>query len=435
MKYNYSQYFLMCLIFMLSLFAVPLWAAIETGVKIYYIVVPLIFIIQFVLLSRYKAIQPLLLLSLYLFLYFLYLLPYFYFGIRLSQYTLYNKYDYFNKILFIFYLFYLGLLMSSIKSVNLQKNRLVDLITIKPNSGISTLVLCVVIVALMFLFKQGKSVIGSSSAYSVYTQNLEEGNSLGLYILLVLFYLFFLIKKKRRTIVMAFLFLVFAYYCISRGFRMVLAPMLMLAFILFFELRWKTIILVGITFLGFVLLIMVNSIKMNNLLSLNFHTMFNDNSSKDFIIAHHADILYGGASALGGVKEGNITILHRLLLSIGLVTEAIIPPSFLPAVMKYPHIIGMYTRIGGGGLALLGAYLMWGYIGVVVFGFVLGKFIGKAYSSGSGVHCIIVMTILVYFPRWISYDFHVLLRFSFYAFLMYCTLNIAKYLKMNARHS
>ena len=208
-------------------------------------------------------------------------------------------------------------------------------------------------------------------------------------------------------------------YCVTRGFRMILAPTGLLIFMLFVDQRIRTRTVLLLFGLGFVALILVNSLKMS--LSFSLDGMFSE-GQHDYIVAHHADNLYVAAAGMGMLDCERIAFFDRVLLNLGFLAETVIPPGMLPDALKYPHIITHTVSTGGGGLFVMGAYLMWGYAGICIFGFLLGEFVRRTYQYRKPLQAIVCAVLMVFAPRWISYDFHIILRFSCLAVVIYLLL-------------
>ena len=110
------------------------------------------------------------------------------------------------------------------------------------------------------------------------------------------------------------------------------------------------------------------------------------------------------------------------MLNIGFVAETLVPPAgyliILNILIYYKFFVNRWRWI-----IIVGAYLMWGYVGVICFGYLLGCFICSSYKKNSSLQALICSVLLVFFPRWISYDFHIILRFSFLALVLYFVLS------------
>jgi hypothetical protein len=175
--------------------------------------------------------------------------------------------------------------------------------------------------------------------------------------------------------------------------------------------------------ISFVLMIALNFLKSEGNINISKKT-FNGNLTQSYIDSHHADILYGAAAGMGLIDDHTITFFDRAKLSIGFILDFFIPPKYVPDRIEYPHIIVINTSIGGGGLAIMGAYMMWGHLGVMLFGFILGEYMRKAYVCRRTPQNIIAFVVFIFFPRWLSYDFYIILRFPIMAIIIYYFLRL-----------
>ena len=276
-------------------------------------------------------------------------------------------------------------------------------------------------VALGLVLRQGQNVLTAEvDSYGVYIENLDNTNSLPLFYILFLMIGHYVIADWRwRKLLTVVLIVMLTGYCVTRGFRMILAPTGLLIFMLFVDQRIRTRTVLLLFGLGFVALILVNSLKMS--LSFSLDGMFSE-GQHDYIVAHHADNLYVAAAGMGMLDCGRIAFFDRVLLNLGFLAETVIPPGMLPDALKYPHIITHTVSTGGGGLFVMGAYLMWGYAGICIFGFLLGEFVRRTYQYRKPLQAIVCAVLMVFAPRWISYDFHIILRFSCLAVVIYLLL-------------
>lgn len=373
---------------------------------------------QILILKLYVKTQPLIIFSLYMFVYFLYLIPYFYFGIQLSSYTLYQNEHYYNIIAFMFYLFFLGMVLAGRFRIRERGLRIFNNCSISTNKYQRIIFYGLFASVLLMSLRQGQSVIGGDSdSYQLYMENLESVNGMPLYaIMLMSFWPMILKRDTSDKIKMGMLFFVFACFCISRGLRIIMAPLALLTFLVFFEGKVKNKWLYVMLFVGYSLLILANALKMN--MEMQMSMLFSEGDG-DYILSHHSDMLYGAAAGIGLIDSGIVTLFQRVILNITYILEAVIPPSFFPNEYKFPQIISSATDIGGGGLCILAAFYMWGYLGIILLGYWFTRFVCKSYHSTSPFRVLMCIVVLIFFPRWASYDFNNLIRFPFFAFLLY----------------
>lgn len=409
---------------LLVLFSFPLWIISENGIDISSFIIPLICILQFYLIYRLKNVPMFLIFTLYSFLYFIYLIPHFYWGTDLSEHTTFQKHELFIQVLFEFYLFYTGLILSTARNYNPNQVLLKEQIRIPCEKWKKKIFLIILFTIFLKVITQGENVINSNNPYQVYMENLDSNSALPMFLLLFMIFIYFIFENKKiRNYIYLLFFTGFVFYTITRGYRVLIAPLGFLFFFLYCEgkIKVKSIILLFI--LGFIGMIGINALKMG----MNFEWKYLFSESDDYILSHHADNLYVSATGLGLVENGSIGIYERILLNIGFFLESIIPPAFLPTEMKYPLIISKYTTNGGGGLCLGGAYLMWGYVGILLFSYLLGEFIRKSYITSNTSWKFISIIVLIYSANWFSYDFHVILRFSLLGYIIYKLFIIVKF--------
>lgn len=410
------QVFIMLILLMI----VPLGVLTNIGFDTYQFLIPLTVIMQIFLVWKFRETQILIIITLYLFMYFLYFIPYFYCDIQLSQYSQFQNKKYFSNVLFLFFLFYAGMTCATKKEINPYHVKLVNIIRIDVAPLISIVYTLFTVVIFIKVMNQGQNVLLEGRNYSAYIDNLNTVGALPLFFILVILFTFFIIRNKiKRNLVFGLLCLGILYFSITRGFRMVLAPVGMMIFVTFFDSRVKTRTVLLLFILGFLGLTFVNSLKMNTQFDLK-HAFAEGNH--DFILSHHADNLYIGAAGFGLIERNYIGFEERVLLNLGFFSEIIIPPKMLPNTMKYPHIITKSVDTGGGGLFVMASYMMWGYVGVFLFGYLFVRFIRYAYIKRTPLLALICMVLVIFSPRWISYDFHIILRFTFATFIIYAFL-------------
>lgn len=402
----------------LILLSIPIFLFLSMEINLSYIIVPLVVLEIITIVKKYKELQALQLMVLYLFVYFLYLIPYFFWGYKLSDYSTYQNPSYFNKIAFLFYLFYLGVLCVPFNNKTITRTRLFDELHINTGTFQKAIYAIILLLVTLLSLRQGQNVLSSDNSYVLYKENLDSINSLPLYlILLLVFYPIICVWNQRNRVIFVILLLTVTFFCISRGVRMVLAPVIILAYMVFFEGKLSRKSFLTLLAIGYVFLIFVNALKMN--MDMQMSMLFSEGSD-NVIISHHADNLYVAASGFGLINEGVISFFDRLLLCLGFISEMIVPPSIIPDEYKFPHIININSSTGGGGLFITGSFLMWGYLGPFLFGYLytnilISSYVRKILNTGLVIVCIVT---IVYFPRWMSYDYHIILKFPFVSLLL-----------------
>lgn len=399
---------------------VPLWVFNLVGGAIEWCCLPLLVLLQIGLIYRFRQIQPLLILSIYLCIYALYLVPHFWGGARLSEWWAYQDTHYFRQVLLQFYVFYVGLAVGALAPMNPERRRLIDRQTVQVSQGTAIGFALVVCVLLVLTYRSGTNVLTADNPYLAYIENSKAGSFVIMLTIISTTTLGILLRGSRiGRLVVAGLFLLLGYFLVTRGYRILLTTVVMGCFLLFFELKFKTrTILLGCG-LAVVLFLLLNIAKGGA--ELEWDTLFNTGSN-EVILSHHADNLYGTAAMNGLVENGSIDLINRFWMGLAWVSHALVPPSLTPQIVRVPQFVGLFTAIGGGGLAPVICWLYWGYIGCFLFPLLMVRWIAKAYQgSGGGFQRLAIFIVLTTGCNWLSYDFHVVLRLPVLACL-FCWL-------------
>ncbi len=407
-----------------ALFAIPIYFFSEAGINTFYIMIPLIFIMQAYLCRALRNISVFLLLTIYAFIYFIYLIPYFYFGTQLSMWSEFQDKKLYILVCLQFYVFYSALCLSIIKMPNPGKYWLKSGLELNVSRPISIMIVLFTTIVILYLFKfGGENVLNSNNPYRAYVGNLEKSNVLGLLVLMFIVFCYFSIKNHRKRDFIVIIFsCAIAYFAITRGFRVMLAPLGFMFILLFLEQKLTVKSILILAFLGLAGLSFINALKMNE----EFSLMYIFSTDDSFILSHQADELYGAAAANGLMKSGEITTWDRIGLQMSLIAQSVIPPSFFPREMRFPMVIMTHTGTGGGGLFVSGITLIFGYVGLFIITFLIAKMIQMSYSCKSKYLKLIVFFILMYSPNWFSYDLNVILRFPLIAITLYFLLSHIK---------
>lgn len=404
------------LIFLLSLLS-------EFGIAVHIFVVPVSILLYFCILKYFRNVQVMLIIMLYIVLYFLYLIPHFYFGIQLSQYVIYNETKYYEKVVLMFYSLFCGILLGTKgECINSNKDDIFDLFNEYNSDQIKFCVLLFLNLGFLLLtFRQGVNVLGKENSYELYINNLQSVGAASLFALIPLFLLGISIKNRRKRIIcIGFFVMLYCIFALTRGLRMVLVPYVVLYFLLCFDQCFSNLFVFILGIVGLIGILVINMIKaqiqmdVTNLLG----------TGNDVLISHHSDMLYIASSIFGLFDDKLIGFDIKNSTFVGLFLESFIPPSLLPDMMKYPHALAGMLPNGGGCLFLIVLYISFGgYLGIILFGYILSRFICFTYEKKQIEFAVLFVMIMTFSTRWISYDFHVILRFPLLALISFVIFN------------
>ena len=155
---------------------VPLWGFNLVGGAIEWCCMPLLVLLQLGLIYRFRHMQPLLILSIYLCIYALYLIPHFFGGARLSEWWVYQDTHYFRQVLLQFYVFYVGLAVGALGALNPERRRLLDAQTVTVSPGTAICLTLGVCALLALTYRSGANVLTADNPYQAYVENGKSGS-------------------------------------------------------------------------------------------------------------------------------------------------------------------------------------------------------------------------------------------------------------------
>ncbi|MEZ9558277.1 hypothetical protein AB4248_25830 [Vibrio splendidus] len=375
------------------------------------------------ILYQVRAQPPILATLVFLFSYFCY---YFYFliGYKLGPYVLYQHeyyYIYSNYLWLCFlsgFFFFIKPEFSRLQhSYDLGR----ELISKFPNSNVLFYFyfsICTFIITKLIF--DSSNVIFSTSKYQAYLDNLDSVGGIS-----VLFFCFYVtaslyinpFRTGFKRLLLYAITVVYIYFSITRGMRMLFVSILMVNYILFFYNKFDCKRVIIMMLMGFLLLLSINKLKHD---IVDDGQLYNLNGEK-YVLVNQAQILYGGAAAIGAVEDKLFTLHDRLGVSAGLLLESIIPPTFLPRDIKYPSVLHDRVDFGGGGLFIFVVYIASGPIGVIVLGSLLSVGISRIclhHRTLNRFELLFFILSLCLATRWISYDFNVMYRLPIFTCIL-----------------
>ena len=339
-----------------------------------------------------------------------YVLPFVFFGIRISDYSEFQESNFFFIFLMVHNFFYVGLLAGrGVKNFN-GSYRLSQGLPVL--HGDLPAILFSVVLFFMVLMFRGKNIFLADNPYYAYTENLEVESGLPEYSLLIVFALaLFKNLGNLATIIVRVVFAWLLYSLIIRGYRVQLLMVVVLYFLLNYESFVRSSYVVILFVIGFAIFALLGIVKDGGVENLDLKMVFFDDSP-GFVLSHHTGVIYSSLAIVGGIHEGNITIADRAMNSLGIFINSVVPSGLVNSFIPQANI-AMYaknfTRTAGGVYAPIAFYSCLGWCGPILFGYFLSKlFYGAANCAGKSklqyfISCWAIVAAAT-FPRWISYD-------------------------------
>lgn len=278
--------------------------------------------------------------------------------------------------------------------------------------------LILIIVSVITLFKINGVVVlgGSNGGFEGYTDNLEKGSGIIEYVLILFCYLFLFKKVNRfqnyaRTLIV----LIYIVKCNLYGFRIQGIMASVLLFYIFFSDRISALKSALIFFPSVLLAMLLGLAKHTD--QLNFALLLNN----DAIESTHMGTTISGTIALNSYPTSFVAS------ALSIVTW-VVPPAFLAEKFPelYPSKYAQDKLGAAGGMPFpVTGYLFAKFFGLVVFSIIFCYFFYVILNSNkSNLFQFLSMVIIVFFPRWILYDFvNFGIRTLVYSFLFFVIIN------------
>jgi hypothetical protein len=304
----------------------------------------------------------------------------------------------------------------------------------KPNFLIFTFLFCVSILILIFGL-QGQTLL-SGGAYA--DQELTTKSTMHEYFILIFFFLIVFSPRTNfykfllHTLILVYILKTFLY-----GSRIEVLEISLLWFYLFYVFlnRVNLKFLALIFIFGIYLLTVVSNIRNNPLDFIygnNFLNFFNplsifvNRTNVEIISSNEGDVIQSSARIIGLIEKNELSIYQRVASFLSYLISPLLPSSFLPEYSNLAYYKQDLYKSGGGGLISVYFFTWLGFIGPIFIAIILATFINKFYNKRSIYNYIYTTFLFITFPRWFAYNPIMLVKFCFYAVILYIILNFVK---------
>ena len=351
--------------------------------------------------------QTLLILQLFMITYFLYIIPFTFFGLPLSIYqTFFDSEAYENvsgvlRIQSIFYVLFVSLLPIKEgapirESLSLSSNKI---------PYICSLILMII----SFINIPFEETI-LNSTYSIETASTIYFDY---FIIFALINYGFSSSKLQKSINFT-LIIIMAFMPLLFGKRLASVQLLILFFILYLEGNFKNKFIYFFTITGYVLnslfaFYRVHSVQgvISGLFGLNDNDILNNNQTGVWFAS---EIIYKL------INDGIFDLEFRVKSILGTFLNSFLPTSLTPKealVNIYIMENGLAPLPGNGGLVGVSGYLWLGYVGTIIFAIILARTIYVGYRTQKQVYVYPAILLLCTLPKWYTYNVRIIFKFAF----------------------
>ncbi len=386
--------------------------------------------LTFLLCAKFWRTLPLLILFAYLSMYTYESTKFFFTGILLSANRSFQTPEIVNKLLVLnnIFVFSLGVVIPS----NVHKIA-IDLKRFQFESKYLFWLLVVVGLFMIQFGIRGESLLSGKG----YGGGASQKSTMHEYFIMIYFIMLMIFPRKSfvARFVLNALFVIFCIKTLIYGGRIEVLEIALLFFYFFWILQKKInkpLFYLMVTFaLYFNSIFSMVRARPLMLVQGDFATIFNpvelfrENPHKlPYLLSNEGDVLQAGARILGLIEEGYLSTEKRLLSFGTYIFSFLLPSSFWPDFTDLSKYKKELYGAGGGGLLPAFFYAWLGYAGPFIVGAFIGFMLRKLYKSKNVFYKIYGTCLLFTMPRWYAYSPTFLVKYIFYAVIIYALLKI-----------
>jgi len=371
-----------------------------------------------ILLYKSRNQKSFFIMFIFWFTYILYLYNYFFFGIQLSVYKIYQN-DYNFTLTLIVHSIFLGIFNLYFKTIK-YKEDIKNKIRIKDNS-LFFLGSILIMVFIIIFGKSGENIFSAGG----YGKNITS-NFLNLAIY-EYYYIFFLLAikysklKKDRLII---IFLISFFYIIKNllfGGRVESLQLLLLIFLLFMSFKISNKLFYFGVIIGYYFFELFGRIRGNPSIifeGLNILNPFNLN--RTIIMNNQTDVFYNSTAFIGLVNDNLFDLEFRIKSFLYFILGLFVPSKYIPQEYTlWTAGRNLGVNYGGGGLISSITYTWLGVFGVILIAIFFAKIFNKFNHSKNEYVNIYIIMLLTTFPRWFAYSPITAFKLSVYSVVIF----------------
>lgn len=333
---------------------------------------------------------------------FLYTLPpklFFFDEIFLSAHNQYYTYSTVTHTTLIFALF-LIIVNVYIKIPPLWKMKRIEF---KNNSLVFTLIYVAAFIIVLTSKRTGSLYDGSA--------DVVELSVLNEYVIILFLILYiYSANKFYNLLLLSILYTLYAVFALLNGGRIEVVLLLLLLL----NVRFQYTISFNKIFLFFILgvwvMSMLGTLRQNPqlLLSGNITNVINPFAGKDYRMnsqnSNEGDVYWASERMLLLINKGELSVSDRIEAGISYFLSAFVPVSWLSPLANLPDYKRNIEPSGGGGLAPIYFYVMFGWLGVLLGGYFVAQMLNSLSKNISEIKLFYIILMITMLARWFAYN-------------------------------
>lgn len=397
-----------------------------------YILLLYTILMNFILIKKFRHIQPLLIVFIFIATYSFNAIPYFIFNIDISYYSEFQKMDYFYDVLKYHSLFIVLLYVFTNNDI-IYSLRINSKIKIKDNIILYTIAIIGIIIAII-IGKSGTNILNAGSYINVLSENKNSPIYEYALLLFIIAYKYSGKSVVRKNIIIIIAML-YSIKSILYGGRIEVIQISILIFILYFDgkLKTKNLILlfiigyIGISFIGNIRNntgYILNNDKLSIIEKLNIVEVYENQNGRTYISSNQGEVFYNSAVYYGLIKNDIYDLNFRIKSMIGFIQDILFSSKYSFEEGDLSNYSKYYTQAGGGGLISSYFYTWFGLVGVISIAYFISKLVNFIFTKNREFIILYIIMSISTLPRWFVYSPITLFKLSAYIMIIYFIFNI-----------
>lgn len=396
----------------------------------YFIFAPIINYIALIIHAKNNL--PLTLLFIYAIIFYLYLIPRFVFDLPIVYYFEFDDIKYYNKSLLII-IVYLNSLMFFLKPFNTTFKFPSFGNFFKQNQYI-VLANCIILLSIYLFGFSGKNI----------TDDVKYGTAdFGEKSIFTEYYIIFLIIAlvHNKSVIIKYAIILFSVLmmikCVLYGSRVSALLILLTIFTLEFANRFSVKTVIISAFIGILVMNLLGIIREQSNKELNFQSLARVNPD-NIMASTQSNMFYGSVCFVGLLEDQVFTIETRVKAFVGFIIRLFLPSKLSFEEGSLTDYGQKFTDWGGGAHPATYFYVWFGWLGPVIFGWIIAKLMNLLKNEQINKYWMFVALILIItVPRWYGYEPGIIFKMSWVGLVILIVLEnmLFKFSKKENEHT
>jgi hypothetical protein len=396
----------------------------------YFIFLPILNYILLTIKSRHNL--PLTLFFIYAIIFYLYLIPRFIFDLPIVYYFQYDDIYFYNKSLLVIIIYLLSL-MFFVKPFD-KNFKFPEYSQFFGSNNKIVVINCLIMLSIYLFGFSGKNI---TDDVKYGTEDFGEKSVFTEYF--ILFLIIALVHTKNHIVKWGIILfsVLMMIKCVLYGSRVSALLILLTIFAIEFANRFSVKTVIFSAFIGILLMNLLGILREQSDKELNFQSLARVNPD-NIMASTQSNMFYGSVCFVGLLEDEVFTIETRLKAFVGFVIRLFLPSKLSFEEGSLTDYGQKFTDWGGGAHPATYFYVWFGWLGPVLFGWIIAKLMNLLKNEQINKYWMFVALILIItVPRWYGYEPGIIFKMSWVGLVILIVLEnmLFKFSKKENEHT